>query len=90
MPRVFGRRYINGSLKGLFVSSTVFALLLYGLQYCSFGKREQRCIDGYYLRLANRVLKLQYDHHLLYETATERLSVEWPSQRLLQERLCWL
>ena len=33
MPRVFGRRPINGALIGQFVSSSVFILLLYGLQY---------------------------------------------------------
>ena len=45
MPRVFSRKSINGALKGQFISSAVFASLLYGLQYCSFDKREQRCID---------------------------------------------
>ena len=90
MPRVFSRRSINGALKGQFVSSAVFASLLYGLQYCSFGKREQRCIDGYYLRLAKRVLKLQFDYHLSYNTAAERLCVVQPSIRLRQERLRWL
>ena len=68
----------------------MFASLLYGLQYCSFGKREQRCIDGYYLRLAKRVLKLQFDHHLSYNTAAERLCVVQPSIKLQQERLRWL
>ena len=40
-PRVFRRRAVNNRLKGKFVGSAVIASLLYGLQHCSFGKREQ-------------------------------------------------
>ena len=51
-PRLFRRRAIGGHLKGQFISSAVFASLLYGMQYCAFGRRVQRCLDGFYLRLA--------------------------------------
>ena len=40
-PRVFRRRAVDGLLKEQFVSSAVFASLLYGLQYCSFSKRDR-------------------------------------------------
>ena len=88
-PRVFARRSIESRLKGQFISSAVFASLLYGLQYCAFGKRELRCLDGYYLRLAKRVLHLPFDFHLSYSEARERLGVERPSTGLRKERLRW-
>ena len=88
-PRVFRRRSIGSLLKGQFVSSAVFASLLYGLQYCSFGKREKRRLDGYYLRLTKRVTKLQFDYHLSYEEAVEQLGIDRPSFRLCRERLQW-
>ena len=88
-PRVFCRRAVDGLLKGQFVSSAVFASLLYGLQYCSFSKRDRRCIDGYYLRLVKRILLLPHDFHLSYEEAETRIGVERPSRRLDRERLRW-
>ena len=44
----------------------------------------------YYLHLAKRVLKLQFDHHLSYNTAAERLYVVQSSIKLQQERMHWL
>ena len=88
-PRVFGRRSIPGKLKGQFVSSAVFASLLYGLKYCAFSKRDQRCLDGFYLRLVKRILHLPHDYHLSYVEAENRIGVERPSQRLATDRLRW-
>ena len=88
-PRVFKRRAIGGHLKGQFVSSAVFASLLYGMQYCAFGKRDQRCLDGYYLRLAKRILHLPHDFHLSYPDAERLTGVARPSSRLAKERLRW-
>ena len=87
--RVFKRRSINGKIKGQFVSSAVLASLLYGLQYCSISKRDQRCLDGYYLRLVKRILHLPHDFHLSYEEAEERINVGRPSLQLRRERLRW-
>ena len=87
--RIFRRRSVITSIKGKFISSAVFASLLYGLQYCAFGKREQMCMDGYFLKLAKRVMHLPHDFHLSYLEAEERLGVERPSHRLVQERLRW-
>ena len=87
--RVFNRRSVNSKLKGHFISSAVFASLLYGLEHCSFGIRDRRRIDGFFLRLAKRVLHLRYDHHLSYEVAEERLGIERPSARLARDRLRW-
>ena len=87
--RVFQRRSVHSKLKGHFISSAVFASLLYGLEHCAFGIRDRRCIDGFFLRLAKRVLHLRYDHHLSYEEAEERLGIERPSVRLSQDRLRW-
>ena len=87
---MFRRRAVNNRLKGNFVSSAVFASLLYGLQHCSFGKREQRCLDGYFLRLAKRVMRLPHDFHLSYTVAEERLGVKRPSTLLSKERLRWI
>ena len=89
-PRVFRRRAVNNRLKGNFVGSAVIASLLYGLQHCSFGKREQRCLDGYFLRLAKRVMRLPHDFHLSYAVAEERLGVKRPSTLLAKERLRWI
>ena len=89
-PRVFRRRAVNNRLKGKFVGSAVIASLLYGLQHCSFGKREQRCLDGYFLRLAKRVMRLPHDFHLSYTVAEERLGVKRPSTLLAKERLRWI
>ena len=88
-PRVFRRKAVGGHLKGRFVSSAVFASLLYGLQYCAFGKRDQRSIDGYYLRLVKRILHLPHDFHLSYVEAENRTGVRRPSLRLAKERLRW-
>jgi len=87
--RVFRRREVGYHPKGQFVSSAVFSSLLYGLQYCSFSKRDQRCLDGYYLRLVKRICFLLHDYHLSYEEAVERVGVERPSHRLSKERLQW-
>ena len=89
-PRVFRRRAVNNRLKGNFVSSAVFASLLYGLQHCAFGKREQQCLDGYFLRLAKRVMRLPHNFHLSYTAAEERLGVKRPSTLLAKERLRWI
>ena len=89
-PRVFRRRAVNNRLKGKFVGSAVIASLLYGWQHCSFGKREQRCLDGYFLRLAKRVMRLPHDFHLSYTVAEERLGVKRPSTLLAKERLRWI
>ena len=75
-PRVFRRRAVGGHLKGRFVSSAVFASLLYGLQYCAFSKRDQRCLDGFYLRLVKRILRLPHDFHLSYVEAETRTGVK--------------
>ena len=88
-PRVFRRRAITPLIKGNFISSAVLASLLYGLQYCAFGKRERTCVDGYFLRLAKRVLHLPHNYHLSYAEAEQRLGVSRPSLRLMQERLRW-
>ena len=87
--RVFKRRAITGKTKGLFVSTAVLASLLYGLQYCCISKRDQRCLDGYYLRLVKRILHLPHNFHLSYEEAEQRTDVERPSFRLRRERLRW-
>ena len=87
--RVFCRRAVGGHLKGRFVSSAVFASLLYGLQYCAIGKRDQRCLDGFYLRLVKRILHLPHDFHLSYVEAENRTGVKRPSLRLAKERLRW-
>ena len=89
-PRVFRRRAVGKRLKGRFVNSAVFASLLYGLQHCAFGKREQRCLDGYFLRLAKRVMRLPHNFHLSYTAAEESLGVKRPSALLAKERLRWL
>ena len=87
--RVFQRRAVNSKLKGHFIGSAVFASLLYGLEHCAFEVRERRCLDGFFLRLAKRVLHLRYDYHLSYKEAEERLGIERPSLRLAQDRLRW-
>ena len=87
--RVFQRRGVQAKLKGQFISSAVFASLLYGLEHCAFGIRDRRCIDGFFLRLAKRVLHLRYDHHLSYQEAEETLGIERPSSRLMKNRLRW-
>ena len=87
--RVFCRRAVSDKLKGKFVGSAVLASLLYGLEHCAFGKREQRCLDGYFLRLAKRVMHLPHDHHLSYVEAEDRLAVRRPSLQLRKERLRW-
>ena len=86
-PRVFCRHSVDNKLKGHFNKSAVFASLLYGLEHCAFGTREQRCLDGFFLRMAKRVMYLRYDHHLSYEKAEEELGVQRPSLRLMEERL---
>ena len=53
------------------------------------GVRDRQCLDGFFLRLAKRVLHLRYDYHLSYQEAEERLGVERPSIRLAQEQLRW-
>ena len=87
--RVLQRRGINSKLKGHFIGSAVVASLLYGLEHCTFGIREHRCLDGYFLRLAKRVLHLRYDYHLSYEEAEQRLGIVRPSVRLTADRLRW-
>jgi len=87
--RVFRRRGVGARLKGHFIDSAVFASLLYGLEQCAFGARDRRCLDGFFLRLAKRVLHMRHDYHLSYTEAEERLGVERPSQRLARNRLRW-
>ena len=87
--RVLQRRGINSKLKGHFIGSAVIASLLYGLEHCAFGVRERRCLDGFFLRLAKRVLHLRYDYHLSYEEAEQRLGIVRPSVRLTADRLRW-
>jgi hypothetical protein len=88
-PRVFCRRTIDAKLKGHFIDSAVFASLLYGLEHCAFGVRERRCLDGFFLRLAKRIMHLRFDHHLSYVEAEERLGITRPSLCLDRERLRW-
>ena len=88
--RVFRRRTVGGRLKGHFVRSAVFASLLYGLEHCALGARDRRRLDGYFIRLAKRVLQLRYNYHLSYEEAEQRLGVERPSQQLARNRLRWI
>ena len=87
--RVFSRRNIDAKLKGHFIDSAVFASLLYGLEHCAFGTRDQRCLDGFFLGLAKRVLHLPFDYHLSYVEAEQSLGVTRPSARLRRERLRW-
>ena len=88
--RVFRRRTVGGRLKGQFMRSAVFASLLYGLEHCALGARDRRRLDGYFLRLAKRVLQLRYDYHLSYVEAEQRLGVERPSLQLEKNRLRWI
>ena len=87
--RVFQRKGIDNKLKGHFLNTAVFASLLYGLEHCAFGVTERRCLDGFFLRLAKRLLHLRHDYHLSYKEAEDRLGVARPSFRLAQERLRW-
>ena len=50
---------------------TVFSSLLYGLEHCAAGIRDIRCLNGFFLRLAKRVLHLEFDYHLSYDEAEE-------------------
>ena len=88
-PRVLKRRAVNSKMKGHFISSAVFASLLYGLEHCAVGIRDKRCLDGFFLRLAKRALHLRYDYHLSYQEAEEKLGIIRPSQQLMQDRLRW-
>ena len=87
--RVLQCHGINSKLKGHFIGSTVVASLLYGLEHCPIGIRERRCLDGYFLRLAKRILHLRYNYHLSYEEAEQRLGIVRPSARLTADRLRW-
>ena len=87
--RVFHRQTVDAHLKGQFIDSAVFASLLYGLEHCALGARDRRCMDGYFLRLAKRVLHLRHDYHLSYTEAEERLGVDRPSFKLARNRLRW-
>ena len=87
--RVFQRRGVGSLLKGHFIDIAVFSSLLYGLEHCAVRVQDRRCIDGFFLRLAKRVLHLRYDYHLSYEEAETRLGIRRPSARLTQERLRW-
>ena len=86
---MFSRRNIDAKLKGHFIDSAVFSSLLYGLEHCAIGPRDQRCLDGFFLRLAKRVLHLPFDYHLSYVEAERSLGVTRPSTRLQRERLRW-
>ena len=88
--RVFARRSVGNKLKGHFIDSAVFSSLLYGLEQCSIGIRDRRCLDGFFLRLAKRVMHLRYDYHLSYVEAEEKLGIRRPSYRLMSERLSWV
>ena len=87
---VFTRKSVANKLKGHFIDSAVFLSLLYGLEHCSFGIRERHCLDGYFLRLAKRVMHLRFDYHLSYQETEERLSAQCPSTRLRKECLGWV
>ena len=87
--RVFQRRSVPASLKGKFISSAVFASLLYGLEHCALGARDKRRLDGFFIRLAKRVHHLEYDYHLSYEVAERRLGVQRPSVILSRNHLRW-
>ena len=87
--RVFQRRGVNSKLKGQFMDTAVFSSLLYGLEHCAVGVRDQRCMNGFFLRLAKRVLHLRYDYHLSYQEAEDKLGIQRPSVRLARERLRW-
>ena len=71
------------------MDTAVFASLLYGLEHCAFSARDRRCLDGYFLRLAKRILHIRYDYHLSYAEAKAKLAIERPSYRLARERLGW-
>ena len=88
--RVFSRRLVSDKLKGQFVESAVFSSLLYGLEQFAIGIRDRRCLDGYFLRLAKRIMHMRFDYHLSYAEAEERLGVVRPSLRLAKERLRWV
>jgi len=68
-------------------SSAVFSSFLYSLQYCSFSKRDQCCLDSYYLRLVKRICFLPHDYYLSCEEAVERIGVECLFHRLSKEHL---
>ena len=81
---------VDLKLIGHFVESAVFPSLLYGLEHCAMGIRDRRCLDGYYLRLAKRIMHMRFDYHLSYREAEERLGVCRPSIQLAKERLRWV
>ena len=56
--RVFRRRSVPARLKGKFLGSAVFASLLHGLEHCALGARDKRRLDGFFIRLAKRILHL--------------------------------
>ena len=87
--RVFRRRSVPARLKGKFLGSAVFASLLYGLEHCALGARDKRRLDGFFIRLAKRILHLNYDFHLSYEAAEKQLGVQRPSVLLARNRLRW-
>ena len=87
--RVFCRRGVNAKLKGHFLDTAVFASLLYGLEHCTFGARDRKCLDGYFLQLEKRILHILDDYQLSYAEAEEKLGVDRSSYRLARELLRW-
>ena len=87
--RVFQRRGVNSKLKGHFLDIAVLSSLLYGLEHCAIGVKDQRCLDGFFLRLAKRLLRLPFNYHLSYQEAEQKLGIRRPSLRLACERLRW-
>jgi len=81
--RVFLRRAMGGRLKGQFMSSAVLSSLIYGLHYCSLGKRDKRCLDRFYMRLVKRILFLS---HLSYDEEENSSRANHPS--VLQKNDC--
>jgi len=79
------RRSVSDILKGHFLESAVFSLLLYGLEHCVMGIRDRRFLDGYFLRLAKRIMHMRFDYHLSFVEAEERLGVCRPSLRIAED-----
>ena len=59
------------------------------MQYCAFGKHDQRCLDGFYLRLVKHILHLPHKFHVSYADSKRLTGVACPLLRLAKEPLRW-
>jgi hypothetical protein len=81
--------WVNAATKGYIIRQVVFPTLLYACETATLSIRDEKLLDGYFLRLCKIILRLPPAQHFSYSDAKRLFGCSRPSVVARKLRLRW-